>query len=95
VSFRDVVENRHLLLHGVVEMCGLKKRGIDVDRDTSKRIASTRVNEEFRMATTSCEVEYALRLGGGRWLEKRLRDVERWIREPYVPEITLAVPVAR
>ena len=79
----EILGSRYLMLHEAVEILELKRRGIPID----DRTIMDHPVETYEAHLRATEVELSLAEGEDdrRWLERRLRDVESWLRDPNLP----------
>lgn len=82
----DVSSNIYLMIHEIVEICELKARGIEIDRDTVSRIANTPIEKEAHYKASYHELRYAAIKGDCEWIRIRLEHMRDWLEEPGTPE---------
>jgi len=82
-TLEEILGSRYLMLHEAVEILELKRRGIPID----DRTIVNHPIETYEAHMRAAEVEFTLaeREGDRRWLERRLRDAESWLRDPQLP----------
>lgn len=91
ITLREVLDSRYLLVHELVEMSELKKRGIPLGKET----AATFTPEVYETHINAFEFELDLAVDEGdhAWIEQRLKLVESWIGDESMPPHL--VPVCR
>ncbi|KYH37810.1 MAG: GNAT family acetyltransferase [Candidatus Bathyarchaeota archaeon B23] len=82
-TLREILESRYLLIHELVEIDELKRRGIAIGRET----VVSHPAEVYEAHLRAAEVEFSLaEMEGDRgWLGRRLRDAESWLQDPSLP----------
>ena len=83
IILRDVLDNRYLLVHELVEMSELKKRGIPVGKETVMRFHPKVY--EVHMEAFEFELDLAGEEGDHAWVEQRLKLVESWLEDELMP----------
>jgi len=83
IALKDVLDNRYLLVHELVEMNELKKRGIPVGRETAMRFHPEVY--EAHMEAFEFELDLAVEEGDYAWVEQRLELVESWLEDELMP----------
>ena len=80
----DVLANRWLLLHEVVELKHLKLRGIGITRD----VLWERYEDvlEAHVAATAIELKMALKYDDRKWIKSRVKVITSWLEDPDMPE---------
>lgn len=84
VTLEDIVRNRYLLLHEVVEVSELKKNGIPVDENTVTT-CSPRILYQAHLTAAEYELKYALEEKDYRWVKVRLADLVEWLKDENMP----------
>ncbi len=80
----SILNNEYLVLHELLEVCCLKRKGIEINDRT---ILDTREDVYFcQLEAMEGEMEYALRMGDEAWVENRVRDLRSYLADPYLPE---------
>ena len=80
----DVISNRWLLLHEVVELKHLKLKGIIITRDVLwDRYVDVL---EAHIAATAVELKMALKYDDKDWIRSRVKLIPSWLEDPEMPE---------
>ena len=83
IGLSDVLSNELLLLHEVAEICILKKMSYSITQDT---ILKAYPNTYYaHLVAMNIELSEAERRGKRDWVEKRCRDLESYLEDPYLP----------
>ncbi|MGC9104706.1 MAG: hypothetical protein ACP5JF_07975 [Candidatus Methanodesulfokora sp.] len=73
------------MIHEVVEINELRKRGLRINRNTL--ISSPRsLIYEAHLRALEMELSYASDKGDKNWVVRRLKDLESYLNEPYLSE---------
>jgi hypothetical protein len=83
VTLRDVLDNRYLLVHELVEMSELKKRGIPLGKETVTTFHPEVY--EAHMNAFEFELDMAVDEGDQAWVEQRLKLVDSWLEDESMP----------
>ena len=85
-TIKDVIDSEYLMVHEVVEITELKKRGIPIDKRTLVDSPKT-VIYDAHLSAMEFELGYALRKGDLDWLRIRLGHHKNVLDDdPFLPE---------
>jgi len=85
ITILDVLDNKFLMIHEVVEISELKKLGIPINEDTVMRGYPSPICETHYTATVR-EFDYALRKRNYDWLKVRMKHAKSWLEDPDTPQ---------
>ena len=79
IELEMVLQSKWLLLHELVELSELKRRGFTITAE----LLLSHPEDVFRchLIATACELEIADKEGDDLWIQKRLQDVQQWLEE--------------
>lgn len=80
----EVLPNEYLLLHELVEIECLKRRGLEVTSDVIVKNPETIY--ECHLRALEEELKFALKEGDVEWIKKRLKDAESYLDDEYLPK---------
>lgn len=84
IELDQILSNKYLLLHELVEITLLKNRGYNiVDNILVKAYPDT---YEAHLEAIDIELQVAWRNHDIDWIKKRLRDLESYLRDPLLPK---------
>ena len=83
VTLRDVLDNRYLLVHELVEMSELKKKGIPLGKETVTTFHPE--TYEAHINAFEFELDMAVDEGDHAWVEQRLKLVDSWLEDELMP----------
>lgn len=83
-TLNDVVSNKWLLVHELVELKQLKLKGFEI----SRRLVWDRFEDvlEAHFVATETELDLALKHNDLDWVLKRIGTVESWLEDPDLAE---------
>jgi len=82
-TIQSVLENKYLTLHEILEVCCIKKRGLEI---TKKVIVENReIVYECHLEAINGELEYAMKIGDYDWIKRRVKDIGSYLNDPYLP----------
>lgn len=84
ITILDVLDNKFLMIHEVVEISELKKLGIPINEDTVMKSYPSPIYETHYSATM-WEFDYALRKRNYNWLKARMKHTRSWLEDPNTP----------
>jgi len=84
ITIHDILSNGYLVLHEIVEISELKKKGVSINKHTVMKCLR-RVYEAHYTATEH-EFNYALSKRDFNWVKLRLNHAEAWLDDPYLPK---------
>ncbi len=82
-TLREVLDSRYLMVHELVEMSELKKRGIPLRKDTVTTFHPAVY--EVHMTAFDFELSLARDEGDRGWVEQRVRLVDSWLEDELMP----------
>ncbi|MEM2850111.1 MAG: hypothetical protein QXI36_07555 [Candidatus Bathyarchaeia archaeon] len=85
ITLKEVLHSDFLILHEVVEMSELKKKGITIDDKTVVNCHPETIYEAHFTAV-KYEVKHALNKGDLAYVEMRLKHVREWLDDENIPE---------
>ena len=80
----EVLKNPFLVIHELVELHELKKRGLKITKDIIVNNIDT-VYEDHLIAA-EVELYIAYKLGALSHIRNRIRDIENWLEDPLLPK---------
>ncbi len=83
-ALRDIVKNEYLLLHEIVEVCCIKKRGVKISKYVI--LKNPGLVYECHLKAIDRELEYAKENGDFEWISKRAKDIKSYLEDPFLPE---------
>ncbi|MGB9631473.1 MAG: hypothetical protein ACP5LQ_03800 [Candidatus Methanodesulfokora sp.] len=85
ITLKEILDNDYLMIHEVVEINELKKRGLRINRNTL--ISSPRaLIYKAHLKALEMELSYASDKGDKNWVVRRLKDLESYLNEPHLSE---------
>ncbi len=85
ITLSDVLGSEFLMIHEVVEVSELKKRGIGINKQTVMTSPMTIVYETHYVAS-EFEFQHALEKGNYDWLGLRITHAKSWMEDPNMPK---------
>lgn len=84
ITIADVLDNEFLMIHEVVEISELKKRGVPINKQT---VTVTFPNSSYdtHYTATECELDYALSKKNYTWVKTRLAQAKDWLQDENLP----------
>ncbi|MFP3951189.1 MAG: hypothetical protein ACLFVP_03485 [Candidatus Bathyarchaeia archaeon] len=79
----DILSSRYLRIHELIEMSELKKRGIEMKRDTV--VSYYELVYEVHMTAFDWELKIAEEEGEDQGVSSRIRLVESWLKDENMP----------
>ncbi|MBO8175680.1 MAG: hypothetical protein H0Z18_10515 [Thermococcus sp.] len=83
-TLEDILSNEYLLFHELVEIECLKKRGLEVTSNVI--VENPETIYECHLKALEEEFKFALKEGDVEWIKKRLKDVESYLDDEYLPK---------
>jgi hypothetical protein len=83
ITLEDILENRYLMVHEVVEVSELMRVGIPIGRKTITDHQPAVYDAHLRAAEV--ELTLAWEEGDHAWVELRLGHAEKWLTDPLLP----------
>jgi len=84
ITLNDVLNNEFLMVHEVVEISELKKKGIPIDKQTVVNYYP-RTTYEAHFTATEYELTHALNKKGYDWLKLRMHHAQDWLNDKDLP----------
>ena len=81
----DIIGNKYLLYHELLEISFLKKMGYSIDYNIIRRAYPD--TYKAHLEAIDIELEIALRNRDYTWISHRLRDLESYLDDPFLPRI--------
>jgi len=81
----DVLGSGLLMLHEVIEISELKKRGVQINNMTLTSCDKA-VVYEAHLTATEYEIKYVLSRGDLTWIRLRLSHAREWLKDENLPE---------
>lgn len=80
----DLVDEKWLLIHELLELSELKRKGCTISRD----LLDSKSDEVYRahVFAFAWELRLAKRAGDNKWVERRIQLVKNWINDERIPE---------
>lgn len=85
IALDDVLGGDFLMLHEVMEISELKKKGVRINGMTSM-ICDRAVIYEAHLTATGYEIKYAFSRGDLAWIKLRLSHAREWLKDENLPE---------
>jgi len=85
ITLNDVLDNEFLMVHEVVEISELKKKGIHISKQTVMEFYP-RTTYEVHFTATEYELTYALNKKDQAWLKLRMSHAKDWLRDKDLPK---------
>ena len=85
ITLSDVLGSEFLMIHEVVEVSELKKRGFGINKRTVMSSPMTIIYETHYVAS-EVEFQCALKNGDYDWLKIRINHAKSWIEDPNLPK---------
>jgi hypothetical protein len=83
VTLLDVLDNEYLMIHEVVEISELKKKGVPINKQT---VMMMHPNYETHYTATEHELDYAIDKKDFDWLKIRIDHAKSWLEDPDMPQ---------
>lgn len=83
ITLLDVLDNEYLMIHEVVEISELKKKGVPINKQTVMMIHP---NYETHYTATEHELDYAIDKRDFDWLKIRINHAKSWLEDPDMPQ---------
>ncbi|MEM3546321.1 MAG: hypothetical protein QXU47_07450 [Candidatus Bathyarchaeia archaeon] len=85
ITLEEVLRSDFLMLHEVVEISELKKKGISIDSRTIVN-CQPETTYEAHLTAFEYEIQHALKKGELAYVKLRLADVREWLDDGNLPE---------
>jgi len=83
ITILDVLDNEYLMIHEVVEISELKKKGIPINKQT---VLMVHPSYENHYTATEYEMDYAMSRGDCDWLRLRMKHAKSWLEDEDLPQ---------
>ena len=79
-TLQDILNSKWLLIHELVEINELKKKGLEI----SSKLLFTHAESVFEthLIATEWELKLANEKKDADWIKRRLKDIETWLEDP-------------
>jgi len=85
ITLEDVLRNEFLMLHEVIEISELKKKGIKINKETLVNYSSS-IIYEAHFTAVEYEIKYAFDRGDLAWIRLRLTHAKGWLKDENLPK---------
>ena len=84
IPLEEVLKNPFLVIHELIELHELKKRGLKITKD----IIIKNIEAVYNAHLIAAEVELfiAHKMGAKSHIRNRIRDIKNWIEDPLLPK---------
>jgi ribosomal protein L14E/L6E/L27E len=83
ITIVDVLDNKFLMIHEVVEISELKKKRVPINKQTVMNTYTSVVETHY--TATEYELDYATDKKDYEWLKMRMNHAKSWLEEPNMP----------
>ncbi len=83
----DILGNKYLLYHELLEISFLKKLGYSIDYSIIRRAYPD--TYRAHLEAIDKELEIALKNRDYSWISRRLKDLESYLQDPFLPKILI------
>ena len=83
-TLNDVLKNLFLLVHELVEINELKKRGLSITKDVIVKNIDTVYNAH--LIATEVELYIAYKHDALKHIRNRIKNIESWLEDPLLPK---------
>ncbi len=84
MTLNEILSNDFLMIHEVIEISELKKKGIPVNKHTC--LNYPRAVYEAHLTATKFELTHALNKKDSEWLKLRMRHIQQWLNDENMPK---------
>jgi len=83
ISREEIIQSEYLMLHEIVEVCCLKRKGLKITKD----VIMNNIDEvyECHLEAMEREIDYARKNGDEIWVMRRVRDLKSYLDDLYLP----------
>ncbi len=80
----SILENEYLILHEILEIYCLKKKGLKI----TENVIVNNWSEVYdcHLNAIDGELEYAKKMNDEMWIKNRVKDLESYLEDPFLPE---------
>ena len=83
-TLQSVLSNEYLILHEILEVCCIKKRGVEISKNVI--MDNRELVYMCHLEAIDGELEYAWKMRDYEWIKKRVTDIESYIDDPALPQ---------
>lgn len=83
ITFEDVLKNPLLVVHELVEITEIKKRGLKISKDVI--IKNYDIIYEAHLMAADKELEVAMAMKQLEHIRDRIKDIKNWLEDPNLP----------
>ena len=80
---RDILDNKYLLIHELIEITILKSKGYSIDKEVFKKAFPD--SYEAHLDAIDLELYIASKNGDFDWIKKRINDLRTYLDDPLLP----------
>ena len=85
ITLEDILQNEYLMVHEIVEISELKKKGIPITKQTIMDLYP-RTTYEVHLTATEYELTHALSKKDYAWIKLRMAHAKNWLRDKNLPQ---------
>ncbi len=82
-TIRDILNNKYLLIHELIEITLLKNRGYRIDKEVFKKAFPD--SYEAHLDAIDLELYFASRDRDFNWVKRRINDLRSYLDDPLLP----------
>lgn len=82
-TLEDILNNKYLLVHELVEITLLKNMGYEIDKNVIRRAYPN--TYKAHLEAIDVELKIAMEEESYSWINKRLRDLVSYLSDPHLP----------
>ena len=80
---RDILDNKYLLIHELIEITILKSKGYSIDKEVFKKAFPD--SYEAHLDAIDLELYIASKNGDFDWIKRRINDLRTYLDDPLLP----------
>jgi len=80
---RDILDNKYLLIHELIEITILKSKGYSIDKEVFKKAFPD--SYEAHLDAIDLELYIASKNGDIDWIKRRINDLRTYLDDPLLP----------
>ena len=80
ITLEDILQNEYLMVHEIVEISELKKKGIPITKQTIMDLYP-RTTYEVHLTATEYELTHALNKKDYAWIKLRIAHAKNWLQD--------------
>ena len=85
ITLEDILQNEYLMVHEIVEISELKKKGIPITKQTIMDFYP-KTTYEVHLTATEYELTHALNKKDYAWIKLRMAHAKNWLRDKNLPK---------